>query len=93
MSPPDASFSPREKEVAALLLQGKSNQQIALALGITARTAEFHLTHIYARLGVASRAEAILALSQRDLRESAGALAEAYIREAAAAGVLIFDLQ
>ncbi|NMB89468.1 MAG: hypothetical protein GYA17_14005 [Chloroflexi bacterium] len=46
---------------------------MAQALGIAARTAEFHLTHIYARLGVASRAEAILALFQRDLRESAGA--------------------
>ncbi|HZW04578.1 MAG TPA: helix-turn-helix transcriptional regulator [Anaerolineaceae bacterium] len=71
MSLPE-SFSEREKEVAGLLLQGKSNKQIAQGLGISTRTAEFHLSHIYEKLGVASRTEAILALSEGHLRESAG---------------------
>ena len=66
------SFSEREKEVAALLLQGKSNKQIAQALGVSTRTAEFHISNIYAKMGVSSRAEAIVQLSQANLRDSTG---------------------
>src|SRR5574341_1840197 len=58
------SLSKREKEVVALLLQGKSNKQIALALGISISTVEFHLKHVYAKLQVSSRAEAILRLGK-----------------------------
>jgi len=54
----------REKEVAELLLQGKSNKQIALALGIAEHTVEFHLKNIYEKLGVGSRAEAIIELGK-----------------------------
>ena len=36
-------LSRREKEVVTLLLQGKSNKQIALSLGVSERTIEFHL--------------------------------------------------
>jgi DNA-binding CsgD family transcriptional regulator len=57
-------FSQREREVVTLLLQGRSNKQIALSLGITEGTVEFHLTNIYAKLGLASRAEAIIQLGQ-----------------------------
>jgi DNA-binding CsgD family transcriptional regulator len=57
-------LSKREKEVVELLLQGKSNKQIALALGISNRTVEFHLKNVYAKLQVSSRAEAILKLGK-----------------------------
>ncbi|PKN94783.1 MAG: hypothetical protein CVU44_02960 [Chloroflexi bacterium HGW-Chloroflexi-6] len=43
-------FSEREKDVAKLLLQGKANKKIALELGISGRTVEFHLSNIYAKL-------------------------------------------
>ena len=56
-------FSKREEAVAKLLLEGKSNKQIALALDITDSTVEFHLTNLYAKLGVGSRTEAIIRLS------------------------------
>jgi DNA-binding CsgD family transcriptional regulator len=36
-------FSKREKQVIEYLIQGKSNKQIALALGISVRGVEFHL--------------------------------------------------
>ncbi len=64
-------FSEREQQVIDLLLQGKSNKQIALALGVSLRTVEFHLSNIYAKLGVTSRTEAALKLSKTYLRESA----------------------
>jgi DNA-binding CsgD family transcriptional regulator len=57
-------LSKREKEVAELLLQGKSNKQIALALGIAEHTVEFHLKNIYKKIGVGSRAEAIIKLGK-----------------------------
>jgi DNA-binding CsgD family transcriptional regulator len=58
------NLSKREKEVVELLLQGKSNKQIALALNITESTVEFHLKNVYAKLQVVSRAEAILKLGK-----------------------------
>jgi DNA-binding NarL/FixJ family response regulator len=65
-------FSEREKDVIKLLLQGKSNKQIALELGISNRTVEFHLGNIYTKLGVASRTEAILKLTENPLWKSTG---------------------
>lgn len=52
----------RELEVAALLLRGESNFRIAHALGLKEKTVESHLTNIYSKLEVTSRAEAILGL-------------------------------
>ena len=57
-------LSRREKEVVTLLLQGKSNKQIALSLGISERTVEFHLKNTYAKLQVNSRVELILQLGK-----------------------------
>jgi DNA-binding CsgD family transcriptional regulator len=68
----NAQFSKREKDVAKLLLQGKGNKQIALDLGISNRTVEFHLSNIYAKLGVNSRSGAILKFTESNLRESTG---------------------
>lgn len=65
-------FSNREGQVIQLLLQGKSNKQIALALGVSVRAVEFHLSNIYSKLGVSSRTEAALKLSELQLRESTG---------------------
>ena len=59
---PDVPLSKREKEVLKLVLQGKSNKQIALSLNITIRTVEFHLKNIYAKFQVNSRIELILKL-------------------------------
>ena len=68
--PKSVLFSAREKEVIAPLLEGKSNKQIALELGIAQRTVEFHLSNIYTKLGVISRTEAALKLADIYLRES-----------------------
>lgn len=55
-------LSNREQEVAGLLVQGKSNKQIAAALHITQNTVEFHLKNIYTKLQVSSRTELMLKL-------------------------------
>jgi len=55
-------LSRRELEVVHLLLQGKSNKLIALALGISDRTVEFHLKNVYAKFEVSSRMELVLKL-------------------------------
>lgn len=57
-------FSEREKEVTEHLLLGKSNKQIALALGISASTVEYHLKNVYKKLQVNSRTEAVLRLGK-----------------------------
>lgn len=63
-------FSAREREVIEFLVQGLSNKQIALALDVSVRAVEFHLSHIYAKLGVSSRTEAALKLTAPPIRES-----------------------
>jgi DNA-binding CsgD family transcriptional regulator len=57
-------LSPREKQVVELVLQGKSNKQIAFSLGVSERTIEFHLKNIYIKMNVASRVELILKLGK-----------------------------
>jgi DNA-binding CsgD family transcriptional regulator len=51
-------ITPRELEVLRLLPHGLTNREIAARLFISPRTAQTHIQHVYAKLGVASRAEA-----------------------------------
>ena len=54
-----AALTPREREVLQLLAEGDDNKTIAAALGITINTVEKHLSNIYRKLGITSRAAAI----------------------------------
>ncbi len=58
-SGPVEELSDREREVLRLLARGAANKEIALALNIAERTVKAHLTHIFGKLGVSSRAEAV----------------------------------
>lgn len=49
----------REREVLALLAQGFSNKMVARELHISEHTVKFHVSSLYAKLGVNNRAEAV----------------------------------
>jgi HD-GYP domain-containing protein (c-di-GMP phosphodiesterase class II) len=57
----------REIEILRQVVTGKSNKEIALLFGISPRTVQHHTIHIYAKLGVASRAGAALAALERGI--------------------------
>ena len=54
-------LSPRETEVYELLIQGRTNREIAGSLFITESTTKVHVRHIFEKLGVRSRVEAVRA--------------------------------
>jgi DNA-binding NarL/FixJ family response regulator len=64
---PNAELSPREREVLSLMVRGKSNKEIAIALGITEATVKCHVSVILLRLEVADRTQAVIAALQRGL--------------------------
>jgi HD-GYP domain-containing protein (c-di-GMP phosphodiesterase class II)/DNA-binding CsgD family transcriptional regulator len=59
LGPADPALSAREFEVLRLITQGASNPDISKALFISRRTAEHHVEHILAKLGVTSRTAAV----------------------------------
>ena len=50
-------LTPAERRVADLVVQGRTNAEVATALFLAERTVASHLTHVYAKLGVRSRTE------------------------------------
>ena len=73
--PPHASASPpapplltpRQLQVLTLLAHGLQNKEIAARLGITERTAKFHVRCIMDKLDASNRTEAVIAASTRGL--------------------------
>lgn len=61
------AFTPREREVLALLARGLSNRDIADALDISAHTAKFHVNSILQKLGVERRTEAVVRAARMGL--------------------------
>jgi len=52
---PSGGLSEREREIALLIAQGKTNREIAEAFSISKRTVETHLGRIYSKLGFNTR--------------------------------------
>jgi len=71
LSPPRASrgeeLSPRELEVLGLVAQGAGNKQIARKLRIGERTVKAHVTGVFNKLGVTTRAQAVAVALQKGL--------------------------
>jgi DNA-binding NarL/FixJ family response regulator len=62
---PSRPLTDRELEVLELAARGLTNYDIAQRLYISVRTVEAHLTHVYGKLGVGSRTEAVVHAMQR----------------------------
>jgi PAS domain S-box-containing protein len=66
-NPNEITLSSRERETLNLIAQGNSNKQIARALGISESTAKFHVTSLFNKLGVNSRAQVVTVAVQHKL--------------------------
>ncbi|HEX7590704.1 MAG TPA: LuxR C-terminal-related transcriptional regulator, partial [Candidatus Limnocylindrales bacterium] len=60
-----ARLTRRERDVVRLVADGRSNDEIGVALGVTSKTVEGHLRRLFERLGAQSRTE----LATRAVRE------------------------
>ncbi len=56
----ELNLSPREREIVALLVCGKSNKEMAEQLCLSGDTIKAHLQHIFRKIGVSSRLEAVV---------------------------------
>jgi two-component system NarL family response regulator len=60
-------LTPREMTTLRLMADGKANKEIASELRISERTVKTHLGHLFEKLGVTSRTEAVKVASRRGL--------------------------
>jgi len=69
MQRPEEALTPREAELLTLLAKGMTNKELGKALFISEATVKTHLAHIYAKLGVDTRAAAVsVALRRQGIR-------------------------
>ncbi|OYU81925.1 MAG: DNA-binding response regulator, partial [Burkholderiales bacterium PBB5] len=61
-----AALTPRETEVLSWVAKGKTNRDVGEILGLSPRTVNKHLEHVFEKLGVETRAAAA-ALASREL--------------------------
>ena len=59
LAPAQQPLSPREHEALGLAALGLTNKEIAYRLGISERTAQFHLNSVFNKTGTSSRTEAV----------------------------------
>jgi DNA-binding NarL/FixJ family response regulator len=64
---PNSELSAREREVLDLIVQGRSNKEIATDLGISESTVKCHVSVILMRLNVTDRTQAVVTALQRGL--------------------------
>jgi DNA-binding NarL/FixJ family response regulator len=50
-----SDLTPREVEILQLVLAGRTNKAIAAQISISEKTVEFHLNHIYTKIGMRTR--------------------------------------
>jgi DNA-binding CsgD family transcriptional regulator len=62
-----ASLTPTEREVVQLVAQGHTNAQVGERLFVSVHTVKKPLSHVYAKLGLTSRAELVAQAVHRDM--------------------------
>jgi len=60
---PAKALTPRELQIALLLAEGRTTREAAAALFLSPKTVEYHLRHVYLKLGITSRAELAASLA------------------------------
>jgi DNA-binding CsgD family transcriptional regulator len=70
-------LTPHEMQVARIVAGGATNREAAAALFVSTKTIEFHLAHIYRKLGVRTRTELAALATRRGWLDDAAALASA----------------
>ena len=68
-SQPESDMTEREREILALMVEGKSNSEIADCIFVSQSTVKFHVSNILSKLGVSSRTEAVALAIKRRLVE------------------------
>ncbi|MGE0581938.1 MAG: LuxR C-terminal-related transcriptional regulator [Steroidobacteraceae bacterium] len=63
----DPLLSPREHQVLGLLVQGRSNGEIAAAVNLSPNTVKFHLKNLFEKLSVGTRQDAVTAAIRQGL--------------------------
>lgn len=67
-TPADLGLSPRQAQILALIMQGKSNKIICRELALAESTVKLHITSILRALNVANRVQAVIAVGRIGLR-------------------------
>ena len=63
-------LTPQELQIALLLTTGRTTRETAAALFLSPKTVEYHLRHVYQKLGIHSRDELEQALATQTRQES-----------------------
>ncbi len=63
----ESGLTARELEILRLLAAGKSNKEIATTLGLSGNTVKVHITHLFSKLGVSDRTQAVTSALKRGL--------------------------
>jgi pimeloyl-ACP methyl ester carboxylesterase/DNA-binding CsgD family transcriptional regulator len=72
--PAFASLTPRERDLVELIAQGRDNAQIGAVLQLSDKTVRNHITSIFDKIGVESRAQAIVTARERGLGQGSRTL-------------------
>lgn len=59
-----AALTPQERQIATLLSQGRTSREAAVALFLSPKTVEYHLRHVYIKLGIHSREDLVKAMAE-----------------------------
>jgi DNA-binding NarL/FixJ family response regulator len=70
--PAGAELTPRERQILVELARGRSNREIARALGLAEKTVKTHVSAVLTKLGVQDRTQAALFAVRTGLSEPAG---------------------
>jgi len=67
-------LTPQERQVALLAAEGKTNREIGTQLFLSPKTIEWHLSHVYRKLGITSRGKLSRALDDENLVRTSSTL-------------------